>query len=250
MSPNKGRKQSAFTLVELSIVIVIIGLIVGGVLTGKDLIRAAELRSLNSDMVSYDSAVRTFKLKYDCIPGDCNKANSFGIGSNGDGNGTVGLNTELWQFWTHLGTARLISGSYSGVAGPLGVYDSVNNVNIPISKLAGIGYSLWSPTAQGFGGGINNWGKPFSAGTHAFIVGKDNNITTHGGAIPSIDAQSLDTKYDDGSANTGRVRSHIAYSGYASVGCTTPGFTDGTVNDFAYDLIANGNCSMIFLFVP
>jgi prepilin-type N-terminal cleavage/methylation domain-containing protein len=70
-------RHSAFTLVELSIVLVIIGLIIGGVLAGRDLIRAAELRSLVSEVERYNSAVNAFKLKYNCLPGDCATATNF-----------------------------------------------------------------------------------------------------------------------------------------------------------------------------
>lgn len=57
-------RNSAFTLVELSIVLVVIGLIVGSVMAGKDLIRAAELRSIMSDIQKYETANNAFKEKY------------------------------------------------------------------------------------------------------------------------------------------------------------------------------------------
>jgi len=73
--------KSAFTLIELSIVIVIIGLLAGGVLVGKDLIAYAEMRRFISDYQEYESAYNTFKLKYNCIPGDC-----------------VGASTDFWSW--------------------------------------------------------------------------------------------------------------------------------------------------------
>src|ERR1700691_726671 len=90
--------QSGFTLIELSIVLVIIGLIVGGVLVGQDLIRAAEVRATISQIEKYNTAVNTFRGKYNnSIPGDMNSANAstFGFAARGafagegDGNGVI-----------------------------------------------------------------------------------------------------------------------------------------------------------------
>src|ERR1019366_6843373 len=76
-NPAKVALTAGFTLIEMSIVLVIIGLIVGSVLVGRDLIRAAELRSVISEVEKYKTAVMTFKGKYDCLPGDCANATTF-----------------------------------------------------------------------------------------------------------------------------------------------------------------------------
>ena len=69
--------RSGFTLLELSIVLVIIGLLAGGILVGRDLIHAAELRSVVSDVDKFTAAANTFRLKYNCIPGDCTNATDY-----------------------------------------------------------------------------------------------------------------------------------------------------------------------------
>lgn len=111
------KKTSGFTLIELSIVLVIIGLVVGGVLVGRDLIKAAELRKQISQIESFDVAFNTFRLKYNCLPGDCANATNFGFAGNGNGNGEIGvtgvsLHTGLLMerafFWTNLFEANLI----------------------------------------------------------------------------------------------------------------------------------------------
>ncbi len=66
-----------FTLIELSIVLVIIGLVVGGVLVGRDLIKAAEIRAQVNQIEQMETAYNTFKLKYNCIAGDCPNATDF-----------------------------------------------------------------------------------------------------------------------------------------------------------------------------
>ena len=72
--------KSAFTLVELSIVLVIIGFITGGILLGKDLIHSAEIRSQVSQLQRFDSAVTTFKLKYGYLPRDISNADAIAFG--------------------------------------------------------------------------------------------------------------------------------------------------------------------------
>src|SRR5688572_21710023 len=70
-------KTRGFTLIELSIVLVIIGLLVGGVLVGRDLIKAAEIQKVISQAEQYKTVFYTFKNKYNCIPGDCRNATTF-----------------------------------------------------------------------------------------------------------------------------------------------------------------------------
>src|ERR1700754_5054766 len=93
------RHRHGFTLVELSIVLVILGLLVGGVLAGQSLIRAAELRSISTDTTQYRTALFSFREKYNALPGDMINATSFwgdratGAESCADGaiaNGTPG----------------------------------------------------------------------------------------------------------------------------------------------------------------
>ncbi|MFA6920718.1 MAG: prepilin-type N-terminal cleavage/methylation domain-containing protein [Gallionella sp.] len=78
----------AFSLIELSIVLVILGLLTGGILAGKSLIHAAELRSLLSDRTRYITVAHTFRDKYFFLPGDIPNATSFwDAADNGDGSG-------------------------------------------------------------------------------------------------------------------------------------------------------------------
>src|ERR1700712_2007792 len=93
------KKQPGFTLIELSIVLVIIGLVVGGVLVGQDLIKAAGVRATISQIEKSNTAVNTFRSKYDGLPGDLATASAIRFGLyypttpsgvyNGNGDGII-----------------------------------------------------------------------------------------------------------------------------------------------------------------
>jgi type II secretory pathway pseudopilin PulG len=98
MGGRKSYGQSGgFTLIELSIMLVIIGLIIGGVLVGQSLISAATVRAQITQIEKYNTAANTFYGKYGYLPGDIPDptASSFGFASRGvnagegDGNGVI-----------------------------------------------------------------------------------------------------------------------------------------------------------------
>lgn len=123
------RPYPGFTLLELSIVLAVIGLIVGGILVGRDLIHSSEIRSTVGQYQQFNTAVHTFRNKYNCLPGDCINANVLGFiaSSSGNQDGTIGgliagcstslacilgrviaNRKEYINFWYHLGAASLI----------------------------------------------------------------------------------------------------------------------------------------------
>jgi prepilin-type N-terminal cleavage/methylation domain-containing protein len=150
-SPQKSivacndKKNKGFTLIEITIVLVVIGLITGGVFVVRELIRAAELRAQIKQIEEYNIAVNTFRLKYNALPGDIKEpeASSFGFSARGiyagqgDGNGVLegvyanaaGRNADTVQsgenlmFWVDLSAARLIKGTFN-TAVPTTIYDA------------------------------------------------------------------------------------------------------------------------------
>src|SRR5690606_1501704 len=78
--------KAGFSLVELSIVLVILGLLTGGILGGQSLIKAAELRSVATERQQWQIAINSFKGKYRALPGDMPNATAFwGVAANGGG---------------------------------------------------------------------------------------------------------------------------------------------------------------------
>jgi prepilin-type N-terminal cleavage/methylation domain-containing protein len=124
----KKKESQGFTLLEISVVLVIIGLIVGGVLVGQDMIKTASLRATVSQYQKYNTAVYTFRGKFGGIPGDIAGADAVGLDAFtvpapglADGNGLLQGDVdfpigaafgELLMFWRQLGQANLIDGSY------------------------------------------------------------------------------------------------------------------------------------------
>lgn len=122
-----------FTLIELSIVLVIIGLISGSLLVGMDMTRAALIRSQVKQFEQYTVAYHAFRTKYACLPGDCLRASQFFNGAlNGDGDEEIennmsdyydssgmvqwSLSTEYREFFISLGAAGMVSGTFDGSA--------------------------------------------------------------------------------------------------------------------------------------
>lgn len=232
--------------------LVIIGLIIGGIMIGRTLIRAAEIKSIRTDIEKFEAARLAFRSKYNCVPGDCSSATTLGLGNNGNGDGYVGHYTsgsEHWNFWVHLGNAGLIAGTYSGTNGPNsgggGSIDAVIGFNIPGSRIPGVGYSLYTPApgwttfSAALGLGLDR-----SVTDTAYLIGGDspsNQYNTLDGFLSPVDVKSIDDKYDDGLANDGNVRVAFGSATYKTNGCTSganPNYsyasTDGTLCNLQY----------------
>lgn len=250
--------QSAFSLVELSIVLVILGLLTGGILAGQSLIRAAELRSVSVEYGRYTTAMQTFRDKYFALPGDMNNATAFwgtsancpgnaAQGStsattcNGDGNGQItwwtSTSNESFRFWQHLANAGLIEGSYSGVTGNDAYGFSSSASNSPRSKLSP---AIWQVTHANnstgtFTGVIFN----YDFGNTLFLgVPGSPSTWNYAPALKPEEAWNIDTKMDDGKPGAGKVTS------YVSANCSTSSPTDYSAD---YALTVNSQqCILIF----
>jgi prepilin-type N-terminal cleavage/methylation domain-containing protein len=250
---------NAFSLVELSIVLVILGLLVGGVLSGQALIRAAELRSVNAEYSRYVAAVHSFRDKYFGLPGDITNATTFWNAAdanpatcittpstdartcNGNGDGQVARDYETWRAWQQLANAGLIEGSFNGVQGSLGAYDHVRGVNAPASKISNTTWGFYYMNHAGDGAHYRwNYENTFAIGAETSAQGAPEEAF-----LKPEEAWNIDTKFDDGRPGTGKV---FALNGGGAgfnnvVSCTTS--TSNTDYTGSYRLNQNNvRCSL------
>lgn len=213
----------AFSLVELSIVLVILGLLTGGILAGQSLIRAAEVRSVTTGFQKYQAAIYTFRDKYMNLPGDTNNAVNFWLSAggngadstcymaqtssspatcNGDGDGLIqngpAANAERFLSWKHLANAGLIEGSYTGkTAGAAGTSSYAPGTNVSQGRINNSFFDLFynsnNPsfwiTGSAVGNAIHTYGP--SSSNYGFLAPEE--------------AWNIDTKLDDGNPVYGAI---------------------------------------------
>ncbi len=232
--------QRAFSLVELSIVLVILGLLTGGILAGQSLIRAAELRSVSTEMNRYSTAIYTFRDKYFALPGDMNNAFAFwgatagctnvtvnvdtaGCNGNGDGNVASGNDGESARAWQHMALAGLIEGTYSGIW-----------LTEPYQPKSKLNQAQWQMKSWQ-GPAVHHWvGAPT---TYTLMLALGSAST-----IKPAEAWNLDTKFDDGRASNGKVFPHAT----SPAGCVTGTNWGATASEYALT-DTSATCIMIMM---
>jgi len=113
------RYQSGFTLIEIAIVLVIIGLLLGGVLKGQELITQAKIKNVLKDFDATSVAVMSYQDRYKKLPGDDNGATARWASptpTSGDGDGTIEAGDEAGFFWAHLRLSGFVTGDTSSAA--------------------------------------------------------------------------------------------------------------------------------------
>lgn len=204
--------QRGFSLVELSIVLVILGLLTGGILSGQSLIKAAEMRKVTTSATQLQTSIYTFRDKYMALPGDMTNAYRFWgtqagctdttlttanlTGCNGNGNGRIddltdgGEDLRAYQFMAYAG---LIEGTYTGEPAPTG-NKRQQGVNIPAAIMnRGSWWINWQEILQ-FGKSGNNMHFGAEGATYPIVA-----------TLSPQDLWNIDTKLDDGKPNTGAV---------------------------------------------
>lgn len=209
---NNKRNIKGFTLVELSIVLVIIGLIIGGVLTGQQIIQNARITSAINGIQSYEAQFQTYAQNYGASPGDDSSASvrfpsladesetlngdgdgSIGTASSFDTTSTTGTASESRLVWAHLRAAGLVKNQIS----------SGSTAVQPPNPFGGI---------YGFQNGA--FGGVFS--TTVLCLDR----------VPSDAAQALDSRIDDGASDAGDIQAALYTSSGSSAATPVEAYTD------------------------
>lgn len=136
------KKQAGFTLVEIAIVLVIIGLLIGGVLKGQEIITNAKVKNLENDFNGIKAAIYSYQDRYRALPGDDNNADRFAdiavctTSLCGDGDGVItGTfdsstgNPESLLFWMHLREAGFVVGASNDQEQPNNAFGGIIGVS-------------------------------------------------------------------------------------------------------------------------
>ena len=228
-----ARREAGFTLVEIAIVLVIIGLLLGGILKGQEMIAQAKIKNLVADLNGVTAAMNSYQDRYKALPGDDKNANTrWSATSPGNGDGVIqdtynaavpttlasstATGPESVFFWHHLRLAGFLSGTgadqpFNAVSGKMGVQTG----NGPASSAT----PPTAPTAVLAGTGTNP-----PPGFTSLILCSAN--------LPDKMAISVDAQMDDGVGTTGSVRGMAQTSPNPTIGGTASDYVETGTNQY------------------
>lgn len=267
--PRRDSGRQGFTLMELSIVLVVIGILMGAVLGGQHLLHTMRLNKVLEEMRNYESAIMLFNQRYGALPGDMPNAteywgqisgddgcltpevspwgesgNDIGTGTgtqtcNGNDDDKIGdwdlpdLYHEMFRAWQHLHNAELVGRAFSGVSGAGSDMDARAGSNIPAGPFSGSG---WSILRLGYYVDYSGTANPFfnRAYGNVLLFGTESaGFPTRGPVLTPIEARNIDSKIDDSTPAGGNVTTVLSAASPVA-GCTTAN-GDSSVLTAAYD---------------
>lgn len=219
MKKTFSKKKSAFSLIELSIVLIVIGLLIAGITGGASLIKSSELRSVMGEARGYAVAVNAFYSQFNALPGDYGTALAPATVA-GDADSKIEYYSDATtpvaegiQAWLALKGIGAVDPTITAVA--VGVAQVVTT-NMPASKIKSSGWAFDYNTASSQNVVVLTQG--ISTGTAANTLVNGATIST--AAITPADALSIDSKIDDGKADAGKVRAVNPLNGTGCAGGT------------------------------
>jgi prepilin-type N-terminal cleavage/methylation domain-containing protein len=260
LSSHTRLAQAGFTLVEMAIVMVIIGLITGATFVGFDMKRASEIRAVTNERGQIVSAVSAFRQKYLALPGDMRNATTYwgaahatpatcqttsstdALTCNGDNNKKIGdaaaTYYEIFRFWQQLANAELIKGNFTGIAGSGGTLHHVRGSNSLASYVSNLTWEVRN--LDSFVGDATWFALDYD---NALVIGKQTATgepETGGGFTPE-EVLGIDKKMDDGGAGTGMLVT-------GNWDTCTNAATNADAVTASYDLtVGTDSCSIVFL---
>jgi prepilin-type N-terminal cleavage/methylation domain-containing protein len=177
-------KQKGFTLVEIAIVLVIIGLLLGGILKGQEMITQAKIKNVIADFSGISAAYYGYQDRYRAIPGDDSGAGRWSGAQAGDGDGavegnynSVTANDESRLWWDHLRRAGFVAGT---------------GQQQPLNAVVGM---MGVQTGMGTGAGS--------------ALGGFSSLIMCSANLPDKIAIAIDSQMDDGQPNAGAMRAQL-----------------------------------------
>lgn len=204
------KQQTGFTLIELAIVLVIIGLLLGGVLKGQELINSAKVKNMATDFKNIQVYIYGYQDKFKALPGDDHAAAAHVGGTNAtDASQTQNAviqgkwdsesaADESYMFWQHVRLAGLAPGATDPAVPATYIPRNADGGKIGVQSVSGFLAVTTLPAAGGISG--------------SFVICSDG--------ILGKFAKQLDTTLDDGVGDTGSVR--VVVNGTPSTGVAAP----------------------------
>lgn len=254
------KKKSGFSLIELSIVLIIIGLLIAGITGGASLIKSSELRSIMGEARGYAVSVNSFFTQYDMYPGDADQKVGTFSPQNGDRDNQIEFwsnastiiseGLDAWYDLKDIGaidlaletTPALVN---TGTSPAVAFASKVPNTSFPGSKIKGAGW-VFDYNASSTHNVVvltGTTGALASASANLYDFATNNRASA---VLSPPDAFSIDAKIDDGISNSGNVRASIPSSAAGNECANTSTATPAVTPAYTIATGSKKTCALTF----